>query len=308
MCSCSRDGDLLSIWTGVFQRFLSGLGMLAASATPPTPPFLGHVRPTFSSGSARNLIVDVFMVALNQARDEESWYTSTKELQLASLEFCAACRSVATLALIVDGRVPRSLLATDSALLPPDRKRSCSSRVPRLRARRVRWNLPTAAELTRPIHSVAGATELDFGYGFVDSLEGVVWPRRLKKIRFHRTSVLYLPPSGVTWPTSLEQLRFGAAFNQPLCRVRWSTSLQELTFGENFDQSIEKNAWPPNLLRIRFGFAFNQPIEAVTWPNSLKQLWLGGRFVQPVEDVKWPAALQELTFGDSFNRSIAGVA
>ncbi|CAN0551023.1 unnamed protein product, partial [Ectocarpus sp. 12 AP-2014] len=55
--------------------------------------------------------LDAFIVALNQVCDEHDkrWYASTLELQLVSLAFCGACRSVPTLQVRVDHKLPRSL-------------------------------------------------------------------------------------------------------------------------------------------------------------------------------------------------------
>lgn len=47
-------------------------------------------------GLSRSL--SAFTVALNlTCEEDQQWYTSTKELQLASRQFCTACREVATL-------------------------------------------------------------------------------------------------------------------------------------------------------------------------------------------------------------------
>lgn len=130
------------------------------------PPILdlsfGHASRICFSGKPRFPFLEALMVALSQTHDQESWYTSTKELQLASLQCCHACRSVTTLALVVDDSVPCRLLAAADPP-PPNRKRPCSSRVPRLRVRGVLWDSPSAAELTRSIYAVADATEMRFG-------------------------------------------------------------------------------------------------------------------------------------------------
>lgn len=118
-----------------------------------------------SAECAPDRCLDAFIVALHEARDGNSWYTSTKELQLASLQFYSACRSVATLALRVDCHMPCRLLASTDAP-PPNRKRLCSTRVRRLRARRVRWKLSTAAEMRTPLYALADAEEIRFGIDF----------------------------------------------------------------------------------------------------------------------------------------------
>lgn len=54
--------------------------------------------------------LDAFTVALHQAFEGQRWYTSTAQLQLASLQFCRACRSVLTLYMItVDVDTPEHL-------------------------------------------------------------------------------------------------------------------------------------------------------------------------------------------------------
>ncbi|CAN0069951.1 unnamed protein product [Ectocarpus sp. 12 AP-2014] len=94
--------------------------------------------------------------------DRKSWYTSTKEQQLASLEFCMACRSYQTIHLTVDAQVSRRLLAAADAP-PPRPERLCETRVTRLLARRVKWNMPTAAELRNPIFAIMDVDCLEFG-------------------------------------------------------------------------------------------------------------------------------------------------
>ncbi|CAN0491918.1 unnamed protein product, partial [Ectocarpus sp. 12 AP-2014] len=55
--------------------------------------------------------LDAFIVALNQVGDEHDkrWYASTLELQLVSLAFCGACRSVPTIQVRVEQKLPRSI-------------------------------------------------------------------------------------------------------------------------------------------------------------------------------------------------------
>ncbi|CAN0441526.1 unnamed protein product, partial [Ectocarpus sp. 12 AP-2014] len=64
---------------------LSAPGSSPVRATPPTP------------GRASSSCLSALIVALNDTCDGTSWYTSTKELQLASLEFCTACRNYPTM-------------------------------------------------------------------------------------------------------------------------------------------------------------------------------------------------------------------
>ncbi|CAN0558407.1 unnamed protein product [Ectocarpus sp. 12 AP-2014] len=171
-------------------------------------------------GPTRNSCLNAFYVALGETRDGKSWYTSTKELQLASLEFCMACRAYKTLHLIVDVRIPRMLLAAaDGPLRHP--KRLSRTRVPRLIARHVTWNMPTAAELRSPIFALMELDHLEFGGAFEGSLEAVTWPRRLESIAFHNFSPFNTPIDLVKWPASLKRLAFGNSFNQPIEHVEF---------------------------------------------------------------------------------------
>ncbi|CAN0281384.1 unnamed protein product, partial [Scytosiphon promiscuus] len=179
-------------------------------------------------GFLQNTSLDAFGMVLSQSCDGRGWFSSTKELQLASLEFCAACRNVATMTLRVDDAVPRSLLTAADAP-PPDRKRLCTTRVPRLRARRVLWDLPTAMELRRPMYALDHATCLSFGGDFADTLEGVEWPRRLRS-------------------SLAEAVYMKADFNQAIGRAQWPASLRRFTLGGDFScPCAELGAWMPNL-------------------------------------------------------------
>ncbi|CAM9635072.1 unnamed protein product [Ectocarpus sp. 4 AP-2014] len=292
--------------------------------SPPSTPGL------YSAGPTRDFCLDAVLISLNRMCDGKSWYTSTKELQLASLEFCIACRSYRAIHLTVGAQIPRRLLAAVDAPSPHPH-RLCWTRVPRLRVRRVTWNMRTAAMLRTPIFAISEVDCLEFGFAFKGSLEAVAWPRRLKAIKFGHCCWFNMPINLVEWPASLQRLAFGKAFNQPIERANFPASLQELAFGENFMHPIKDVPWPPSLQRLSFGVFFDQPIEEVVWPTSLKQLsidalgWfnmpiqraafpasleqlaLGGSFNQPIEGVVWPDSLQKLDFGPYFNRPIDNV-
>lgn len=235
--------------------------------------------------------------------DESGWYTSTTELQLASLQFCRACRSVTTLTLIVDDKTPRRLL--DGVDPPPlDRKRARSSRAPELRALHVKWNLPTAADLRTPIYAVADAIEIVFGNVFDGSLDGIAWPDRLKALEFSPDSRFNNSIAGFAWPRFLHRITFGRSFNKSVDGVLLPASIRQITFGNGFNQPIEQIQWPKGLCLLTFGRDFNQPIEGVAWPESLKVLTFGEYFDQPIELVKWPDSVTSLLFGDYFNQPI----
>ncbi|CAN0191062.1 unnamed protein product, partial [Ectocarpus sp. 6 AP-2014] len=126
------------------------LGVGKSSGGRSTPFFLrGHIPQvatlamTPPEGYSR--FMDALTVALNQAYDSRAgdcdnvrWFTSTLDLQLASLDLCRACRSVPTLLVKIDHDTPRSLWTptvyggADSAP---------SGRVPPLRAHGVKWEI-----------------------------------------------------------------------------------------------------------------------------------------------------------------------
>ncbi|CBJ28452.1 conserved unknown protein [Ectocarpus siliculosus] len=201
------------------------------------------------TGLTHNPCLSSLIVALNETCDGTSWYTSTKELQRASLEFCIACRNYPIMHLKVDPQIPRNLLAAADAP-PPHPKRLCWTRVPRLRARSVTWNMRAAAELGNPIFAITDVDCLEFGGTFDGSLEAVTWPRRLKMIEF-----LYTSP-----------------FNQPLELIKWPESLQHLVLGGDFNHSINDVEWPPSLHELGFGYSFNQPIDRTGLPPPLQKI------------------------------------
>lgn len=173
------------------------------------------------SGVIHNRFLDVITVALNQMRGGEEWYTSTAQLQLASFEFCAACRSVTTLALTVDWYNVRSLVdSIDSA--PSDQKRKRVSGVPRLRARRVKWNLRSAVELRHTIYASADASIVEIGDDFEGRLQRIVWPHRLQTLEFGSESRFNDRIDGVAWPASFQRITSRGCFNQTLHGVAWS--------------------------------------------------------------------------------------
>ncbi|CAN0164408.1 unnamed protein product [Ectocarpus fasciculatus] len=261
-------------------------------------------------GPIRNSFVNALIVALNQIEmcDGGSWYTSTKELLLVSLEVCMACRTHQTMHLTIDPNIPRRLLAAADAS-PPYPKRVGDARVPRLKARRVTWNMPTAELWTNPIFALTDVDSLKFGSAFEGSLDAVAWPRRLKKIEFRISSKFNQPIDMVDWPHSLQTLEFGLKFNQPIKRVQFPTSLKRLVFDSGFDQQIDGGFLPSSLQELALGEDFNQPIEDVAWPLSLRELCFGRFFNQPIERVRFPSSLQQLRFTPfcQFNQPIEGV-
>lgn len=272
-----------------------------------------------------NLCLHAITIALHEACSGQPSYLPTKNLQLASLEFCSMCRAVSTLHMRVDEHTPPGLWATpfEQRSTPPtiDSKRSGDDgaarntiRVPLLRARGVIWTETASSKfMSSKSNALSYLQYVEFAPGTVRDLTTVVWPHGVRTIVFDdgnngELSRFNLPIERVAWPAGLQYLTFGYAFNHRVDRALWSTSLQRLTFGHAFDQPVDGVVWPLSLQQLTFGHAFNQPIEAVAWPSSLQQLTFGSSFNQPVEGVTWPVSLQQLAFGSRFNQPIEGVS
>lgn len=248
---------------------------------------------------------------------------STKILQLASLPFCIACRSISTLHVTVGKNTPRRLWVTPaeqpSTPTSESRRRyhqgsdSSLVRLPFLRARGVMWKSCASAKFMSCENDIlANLERVKFSPAFTRSLESVIWPQGVKIIIFDErglgeTSKYNQPIENVEWPASLQQLAFGSKFNQPIKWVRWPASLQRLAFGKEFNQPIDGVLWPASLQQLEFGYNFNQPIERLMWPTSLQEVLFGWEFNQPIEGVVWPTFLKRITFGYSFNQPIGGV-
>ncbi|CAM9624225.1 unnamed protein product, partial [Sphacelaria rigidula] len=170
----------------------------------------------------RDLCLDVITIALNQACSGQHPYVSTKNLQLASLQFCLACRFVSTLHVKVGRGTPKRLWAT-----PVEEASTAVSRVPLLRARAV---------------TCMGSAPAHFMCSENDVLSNVK----------HFRGDFNQPIERVAWPASLKGLEFGERFDQPIERVAWPASLQEISFDGKFDQPIEHVVWPISLQHIRF--------------------------------------------------------
>ena len=100
--------------------------------------------------SRSQIFLDAFVVSLDQASEGEGrkgWYTSTLELQLASLELYKACRRVSTLRVRVDNVTPRSLRAFGDldSMASEVPSSTISSRVPLVRALGLTRSLSTDA-------------------------------------------------------------------------------------------------------------------------------------------------------------------
>lgn len=245
-----------------------------------------------------------FRAVLGDTGDGKHWFSSTKQLQLASIHFCVECRNVRRQHLRVDDDTPGWLLgATGVPLRAPDR--TFRSRVPRLRAREVTWKRNSAALLKNPLFALAEAESMTFGWSFDDGPEAVIWPRRVGKVVLGER--LYHAIDCISWPESLQRLTLGCDFNQPIAGIRWPASLKQLTLC-GFNKSVQDVQWPASLQQLTFGLFFNQPFGAnVTWPENLQQLRFGTDSNQAIVVIRWPASLQQLRFGNKFDRDIEGV-
>ncbi|CAN0450569.1 unnamed protein product [Ectocarpus sp. 12 AP-2014] len=248
----------------------------------------------------RSRCLDALIVALTNTGDGQGWYTPTTQLQLASLDFCTACRAVPTTHVTVDGDVPTRLEAGID--------NGGASRVPAFRPRGVTWNLPIAA-LRGEDDVFADVRVLVLGHGlgrvgvrFNRWVDGLQLPPALQDLTFGQW--YDRPIHKVSWPATLRRITFGEAFNQPIDRVSFPESLEELTFGIHFNQPVSKVEFPSSIQYLTFGDEFNQPIEDISWPVSLQELSFGWRFNQPIDNVSWPPRLQALTFSREFQATI----
>ncbi|CAM9537780.1 unnamed protein product, partial [Ectocarpus sp. 12 AP-2014] len=208
------------------------------------------------------------------------------ELQLASLQFCLACRSAPTLRVIVNDDSPIRLLI-DSVTL----KRYWHSKEPnRSRVPSVQYHaLNTMTWMMSPEFLKTGG----------EVLEHV---RSLTIDDEQNRAVI-----GAVYPPNLKVLRFGHSFNRSMKNSSLPASLQELTFGRKFNQRIDTFSWPRLLQRVTFGTSFNKPIGRVPFPTSLQYITFKGYFNQEIEQVSWPRDLQELDLGIKFNMCIDNV-
>lgn len=261
--------------------------------------------------AAGNRCLEAFTVALDAASDGEQWYTSTVNLQLASLPLCVACRDVATLDVRVDMLTPRSLWDPEDQYIPRDAcgrsNTRTASRVPPVRPRGLRWERPVKFLQQPGKDSLELEAEEDSASREMLS-QGTVRSGRL----FDRVRCMVFgrdfnyPIDAVIWPPNLQQLHFGYSFDQPIDKVIWPTSLEKLIFGEKFAHPIEHVVFAASLISLTLGFYFDHPIDAVIWPASLQQLTFvcGSIFNQPVDGVRFPASLKRLDFGHSFNQAL----
>ncbi|CBJ31361.1 conserved unknown protein [Ectocarpus siliculosus] len=247
--------------------------------------------------------LDALIIALNQASGGE-WYTSTMQLQLASLELCASCRSMHLLKLNVQHGTPTRLWrGTATTRETRSVKRRNVTRVPVVRARTVTWKLPGLALRNMTGDAWSEVTTFSLGPGFDDDLpRGIQWPEKLTLLGlgpgFNR-SVEHL-----SLPASVRFLVFGASFNMPMDNFAWPPLLRVLVLGPSFSQPIHPGAFPESLQVLLFQGDFTHPVEGFVWPRSLLQLYVWGLLAQPLGRISWPASLQVLLFGHVRNESL----
>ncbi|CAM9881290.1 unnamed protein product [Pylaiella littoralis] len=265
------------------------------------------------AGAGERRRLEAFNIALCQAREvgDNYWYSSTLELQVASLDMCGICRAQRALHVNVGIGTPESLWK--STTFEPESgtnisQDSTSSRVPIVRAGSVSWahpELPRLSTIVKTTGWLKAVEKITFLTPFYMEDFTVEWPISVRQLSFEVYIVGRV--SELPWPASLEQLSLGDYFNQPIVDFVWPARLLRLSLGNFFNKPIIDVKWPAFLLQLSFGDDFNQPITGVVWPISLKQLSFGKAFDQPIIDVKWPPWLPELSFGDRFNQPISGV-
>lgn len=196
--------------------------------------------------AGRSTCVDAFIVALNQTCEggEKRWIESTLELQLASLEFCRACRSLPTLHVRVYDASPRSLWFPEQTLTRSEMgssKRGVSTRVPVVRTLRLTWGLSMEAlQQSATMETWIWLEVLELrGSSSAGNLETLIWPPGLKRLVLD--TFFWTPLDSVSWPASLKHLSFGGNFNQRIAGVVWPSALEQLSFGKNIstDPSME---------------------------------------------------------------------
>lgn len=164
---------------------------------------------------------------------------STLELQLASLEFCAACRSTPILRVRVTDQTRRSLWSPRKAQTGRYMTRSkvrISSRVLVVRAFRLAWELPMKVLLESAATELWKRSEYLYLQGAVPPagrLEPVVWPKRLKHLTFN-TGLKTVMEAGL-WPEFLIRLALLGGFDEPIAGVECPSSLQQLEIEDKFD-------------------------------------------------------------------------
>ncbi|CAM9331965.1 unnamed protein product, partial [Scytosiphon promiscuus] len=292
------------------------------------------------------LCLDAFRIVLNDHdASEKRWFVSTVNLQMASVQFCVACRLARVYHVRIaafspwiverdhkweerhggggDGasEVPRLRdAASGSNVLSHHRDHSL--RIPRLCLRRMTWELST---FTSDRQLAASMQRLAMvGDEFGADVREAMFPPLTQRLTFGRDfnrairslsrggcndQTLSTALRGIAPPpaSSLLELSFGSYFNEELDEsVLLPSSIRRLTFGSGFNRPIDRIKWPPAIRDLVFGWRFNQDVQGVSFPSSLETLEFGFSFNQPVRGVCWPASLRQLSFGDMFSQDIGG--
>eukprot|EP00903_Cladosiphon_okamuranus_P015583 g14388.t1 len=311
--------------------------------------------PASNQASLELLCVDAFRVVLNDhdGSQRQGWFLSTVNLSMTSRQFCISCRiarlyhvRIATFSpwLKNDHHVERATREVSVATNVPEPEYHHNPpggypRIPRLRARRVTWELSTAqsdGQLTADLERL-----MVFGDDMNDDVEEALFPPLLQELSFSRDfkrATVPLTSGGdldrgtaspssslqelifgsyfneafdesFELPRSLTRLNMGSRFNRPLNRIKWPPAMRHLALGWRFDQDVQDVALPSCLQTLEFGFSFNRPIAGVALPASLNRLTFGDMFNEPIDGVrKWPDYLRHLAFGGEFNQQILAVS
>ncbi|CAM9338480.1 unnamed protein product [Scytosiphon promiscuus] len=261
---------------------LSAGGMLGACAS----------RGVRNDGESRCL--DAFTVALSQAHStgdgEKAWYVSTLELQLASLDFCRACRSFPILHVRVHYGTPRTLWGP-------------------------RQNTPQQNpwQRTLPLRSkVISASATDENRVIRSRVPSVVMAVCWKWTRWGEDLV---SEDGLDQRDGLQHLHLCYNRSWPgrpwsgLRSMDWPPTLRGLMLNVSLAEPNLFTSWPPNLQELSLGPLFNQPLSRIVWPASLRRLSLEtcSYFHSSVAGLVLPVSLQQLVFGDDFNQPVAEV-
>lgn len=276
--------------------------------------------------------MDAFNVALNHAGDSWLSFESTMELQLVSLEFCVACRTVAVVHVKLEEGTPRSLWAHGESPLAMREflcweQRICP-RVPAVQAYSVTWGLSSGlvpqSSTPKIVSSSSHFSVGDISRTFIRrSLVTHVNPvsaaaallvvhtsgragENMPEIGSKLGSLLLGPIAGTLLLDLVKSVLPSREFTTTAPNVGWSR-VRRLKFGDAFNGAMDNMLWPTSLLQLTFGKQFNQSIIGVKWPASLRSVKFGWGFNQPIFGVEWPASLQYLVFEGSFNQSIDGV-
>ncbi|CAM9108795.1 unnamed protein product, partial [Scytosiphon promiscuus] len=126
-----------------------------------------------TQGSRHSL--DALTVAIDQ-HSPEGWYVSTLQLQLASMQLCLACRRFSTLEVRVEEGTPSCVWARSTPLSEQ------GSRVPPLRAVGLTWELDYFLIETARTELTKNLQRLELYSPFLSSVEGMIWPSRLKHL------------------------------------------------------------------------------------------------------------------------------